>query len=93
MNTMSKKATDLMDLWNKRCPKLGRILKATHLRMRKTAQCLENESNLDVWAQAFDICNNHKRLNGSIVNGFKASYDWIIKDVNRHKEVIEKYGD
>jgi hypothetical protein len=86
------KLTPLANAWNQLCDKLPAVREVNPDRRRKEAARLK-EHQLTWWRDVFKAMNNSEFLTGVSDGGWKASYDWILKNGTNALAVIEgKYS-
>ena len=75
----------IVDSFNELLPDLPRVEKLSDARKRRMAKLLKDDlPDINFWRDFFRRVNSSDFLTGK-VNGFKASFDWIIKPENALK--------
>ncbi|WP_420266008.1 hypothetical protein [Candidatus Magnetominusculus dajiuhuensis] len=88
------KPGDLLLLWNEYAAKAGLCFanKMTAPRMRNCRARLK-ERRLDEWEEVFKKIIANPFLTGKNKDGWRASFDWIIKNDNNSQKVLDGFYD
>ena len=84
---------DLFDLWNEvaTCLPMPRTL--THGRAKKASLRLKEQPDLNYWRNVFTRMNRIPFLRGEGERGWKATFDWIVKDpINSENVMASVFG-
>mgnify|MGYP003150694280 CR=1 FL=1 len=85
-------AQDVVDLWNKVCPSLGKVIKITDNRRQKINERTKEDFNeLEDWKKYFVSYERSNFLTGRIGN-WKATFDWSLVPRNMVKVIEGNYG-
>jgi len=86
------KLTPLASAWNQLCDKLPAVREVSPERRRREAARLK-EHPLPWWLDVFKAMNTSKFLTGGSDRGWRADYDWIIRNGTNALAVLEgKYS-
>lgn len=85
---------EIKNLYNQLCPSLSRIMKITDSRKRHIkARWKEVSGNIDAFKRLFEMTEESKFLTGNNEKGWKADFDWLIKNNDNYTKVLEgKYS-
>jgi hypothetical protein len=78
---------EFVDLWNKVCGDLPKVNTLSDSRVRKIRLCLKQQS-IDYWRKVFERMNRTPFLNGEGDRGWRADFDWIIKNAENADKVM-----
>ena len=83
-------AKNVTEVFNELCPSLSQVTKISDERKRAIKNCLKRYS-LDEIKTAFQKAEKSNFCNGNNDRGWKATFDWIIKDANMAKLLDGNY--
>lgn len=85
--------SELLDLFNKNCPSLSKVVKLTEGRKKKLALRWKEMPDLLQWERLFKLVEQTPFLKGQNDRGWKASFDWLIENDTNLIRVLEgRYG-
>ena len=83
----------IADLYNDIAEKLPNIRKVNDQRKRHLKARWNEEGNIDVFEEVFEIAENTPFLTGDNERNWTADFDWIIKNNSNFNKILEgKYG-
>jgi hypothetical protein len=82
------KLTPLASAWNELCPKLPAVREVSAARKRKEQVRLK-EHDLGWWRGVFERINSTPFLRGESKGGWRASFDWVVKNSENGSKVLE----
>lgn len=91
-NTSTSSSDAVVRLYNDLCPSLPSVITLSNKRKRDTEARLK-EYTLDDFRKAFMKVENTAFLRGENERGFRATFDWLIKDGNMAKVMDGNYDD
>jgi hypothetical protein len=80
---------DILDLFNNTCTSLTRVQKLTNSRKDKLSARWKEMPDIAQWKQLFDIVECSTFLNGQNDRGWRANFDWLIKNDSNYTKVLE----
>jgi len=85
-------AQEVVNLWNRECPSLGKVIKITSTRMKKiNKRTKEDFGELEDWEKYFGVFETSNFLAGRAGN-WKATFDWSLEPRNMVKVIEGNYG-
>lgn len=83
---------EVIDLWNKECPSLGKVIKITPTRRQKINKRTKEDFNeLEDWQKYFVAYESSNFLAGRAGN-WKATFDWSLEPSNLVKVIEGNYS-
>ena len=84
---------EIVELWNKTCPHLGKVIKLTDKRKSHIAARIKNDiKSVDEWENYFKTINESSFLGGDNNSNWKATFDWVLNQNNIAKVLEGNYS-